>query len=219
MKRDHGSLILASTSPRRQTIMSWLGLAFVAVASDVDESRFDHLEPVDQALTLARTKAETVAALRPDSVVIAADTVVELDGESLGKPLNDEGAARMLRRLSERTHRVITGVAVHRDGRTVAVSMTTEVTMRPIREDELMAYVATGEPLDKAGGYAIQGLAGSFVKAVEGCHLNVVGFPVCVVDSLLRGRTDAPTPDSIELCSRTWEAMAEQQIFDPQPSV
>ena len=174
-------LVLASTSPRRSEVLADAGFAFEAVAAGVDESRREG-EPAEAYVRrLAEVKARAVAArISPPAIVIAADTVVVMDGEVLGKPASAEDAGRMLRRLSGRTHQVLTGLAVLKilGGAARVEIETTQVTFAPLTEAEIEAYVASGEPLDKAGAYAIQGRGGRFVARVEGCYFNVVGLPL-----------------------------------------
>ena len=180
-------LILASASPRRCELLAALGLQFDVIPSAVDETVPDHLpNPCLTARRLAAAKAEAVSRLYPEAVVVGADTLVCLSRRSLGKPRDEADAVRMLRLLSGKAHRVITGIAVCREGRTARASETTWVTFRPLMEQEVLEYVRTGEPLDKAGAYGIQAGAGSFVARVEGCYNNVVGLPVARVVRLLR---------------------------------
>lgn len=179
---EQGPLVLASGSPRRRELLASLGLAFTIDAADIDERELDDEDPCGYVVRLARTKAQHVAARNaPGSVVIGADTTVELDGVILGKPSDAADAAEMLGRLSGRTHRVHTGMAVAVAGRDQAVwalVTTTEVTFRVLDHSWISWYVSTGEPMDKAGAYAIQGIGGAFVARVEGNVQNVVGLPL-----------------------------------------
>jgi septum formation protein len=181
------SLILASGSPRRRELLSELGVPFRVVVSDAPEDLDPALDPEAQAIALAARKARAVAAGIDEGFILGADTIVLLDGDILGKPADDADAARMLRRLSGRAHDVITGLALVDAGsgeeRTGAVQST--VTFRPLADKEIARYVATGEPRDKAGGYAIQGIGGELIARMEGCFANVVGLPLCAVSSLL----------------------------------
>lgn len=187
-------LILASASPRRAAILSDAGIPFEVLATDTDETRRAG-ESVDaMVLRLAETKARAAAeqvqraASQQHAVVIGADTVVELDGEALGKPGSASAAAQMLRRLSGRDHRVLTGLAVIRlpdMAARVEVESTT-VRFAKLTDDEITQYAATREPLDKAGGYAIQGIAGRYVERIEGCYFNVVGLPLARLYRILR---------------------------------
>jgi septum formation protein len=174
-------LILASSSPRRAEILTNAGLQFSVLSSAVDESPYPGEEPAALVQRLANAKADlvTARALGP-AVVLAADTVVVLDGKILGKPRSSEDARHMLQQLSGRTHSVLTGVTLVRlpDAERRHFSESTLVHFRPITEDELSAYLATEEPYDKAGAYAIQGLAGRYIPRIEGCYFNVVGLPL-----------------------------------------
>jgi septum formation protein len=180
-------LILASGSPRRRTLLSELGVPFSVIVSDVAETADPELNPPEQAIALAEQKARAVAAKLAEGLVLGADTIVVLDGEILGKPVDDEDARRMLRRLAGRPHRVITGIALV-DAATGAVSrsvVTSVVHVRPLSDEEVAAYVATGEPRDKAGAYAIQGIGAGLIAGLDGCYTNVVGLPLCETAGLL----------------------------------
>lgn len=183
-------LVLASASPRRRALLAELGVPFEVVPSDLPEALTPAL-PVPAAVAeLARAKARAVAGrLAGPLVVLAADTVVVVDGRVLGKPATREEARCMLRALRDRTHEVTTGVALVRvpDGTEAAESVVTRVTMRAFTDAELEAYLETGEPADKAGAYAVQGAGGRLVAAVEGCYSNVVGLPLTTTARLLRG--------------------------------
>lgn len=178
-------LVLASASPRRRELLSSLGLTFTIAPADVDESLLPGEDPFDAAERLAREKA-AAAARNADAgaLVIAADTLVVLEHRALGKPRDRGDAARMLRALSGKRHEVVTGVALARGGRTVSGREVTEVLFAPMSEAEIARYVASGEPDDKAGAYAIQGIAGLFIERVEGSPSNVVGLPVRLVGTL-----------------------------------
>ena len=181
-------LVLASTSPRRAEVLADAGFTFEVVAARVDESRRTGEQAKAYVRRLAEAKAWAVAGgVSPPAIVIAADTVVVMDGEVLGKPASADDAGRMLRRLSGRTHQVLTGLAVLKiPGGAARVEIeTTQVTFAPLTEAEIEAYVASGEPLDKAGAYAIQGRGGRFVARVEGCYFNVVGLPLARLYSML----------------------------------
>jgi septum formation protein len=178
-------VVLASGSPRRLMLLEQLGLDPEVVPADIDESPLAGEDPVAYVRRLAREKAEAVGA-SPDALVIAADTTIDLDGEILAKPDDADDAKVMLRRQSGRTHRVHTGIAVrHRDVTHVDV-VTTLVTMVPITDELLDWYVATGEPLDKAGAYALQGAGGVLVEKVNGSVSNVVGLPLAPIVALIR---------------------------------
>jgi septum formation protein len=171
-------LVLASSSPRRREILASLGLNFEIRHADVDESLLPSESASDAAERLARAKAVAVAAGAGDALVVAADTLVVLEGSALGKPLDRADARRMLSALAGRTHDVVTGVACARGGRVVSGRETTRVVFAPMTRVEIEAYAASGEPDDKAGAYALQGIGGLFVERVEGSPSNVVGLPV-----------------------------------------
>lgn len=177
-------LVLASGSPRRRELLTLLGLPFEVMQPDVDESVRPGETAIELVRRLALAKADAIAA-SADVIVLAADTTVEVAGEILGKPTDDDDARRMLRSLSARTHLVHTAVAVRRHGRTVQEVVTTTVTMAPMSAAAIEWYLATGEPVDKAGAYAIQGTGGAFVVAIDGSASNVVGLPLATVVELL----------------------------------
>ena len=182
------TLILASTSPRRRDLLERVGVAIEVMAPDVDEATRAGEEPAAYARRVAATKAAAVAGRAPGRWVLAADTVVEIDGAILGKPDGADAARAMLERLSGRVHRVLTAFALRSpDGGQIVREVVTEVVFRPIRADELAAYVGAGEWQDKAGGYAAQGIAGAFVASVRGSFSNVVGLPLAdVLEELAR---------------------------------
>ena len=188
MNDQHSTLLLASASPRRRELLAGLGLTFEVLAADVDET-LRHGEPPDAAvLRLAADKAETGARHRTDAVVLGADTLVTLAGRIFGKPRDAAQAGAMLRELSGRTHRVWTGVAVARAGSpTVRRAAVAEVTFKELSAAEIAAYLDTGEPLDKAGAYAIQGRASAFVTELRGELSTVIGLPMSVARELLQG--------------------------------
>jgi nucleoside triphosphate pyrophosphatase len=169
-------IILASQSPRRRELLSLVGIPHEVCPADLDESLLPGEEPVPHAERLARSKAEAIAAREPGSVVIGADTIVVLDGEILGKPATPHEAHATLRKLSGRTHTVHTAVAVARNGRTVSGVESVEVTFRPITDEQIAAYIATGEPMDKAGAYGIQGFGAVIVERVHGDYFAVMGL-------------------------------------------
>ena len=184
-------LILASGSPRRRELLRNAGFTFEVIPPEVAEDNPDNEAPAMLVERLALDKAEAVAGRfhRQDNVVVlGADTVVVVDSTLLGKPASPAEARQMLERLSDRTHEVITGVALvePETARRTVAHETTRVFFRPLEPQEMEDYVATGEPLDKAGAYAIQGGASRFVTRVEGCYFNVMGLPVALVDRLLR---------------------------------
>ena len=174
-------LILASSSPRRAEILANAGLPFSVLSSAVDESPYPGESPAALVQRLANAKADlvTARAVGP-AIVLAADTIVVLDDRILGKPASLEAARHMLRQLSGRTHSVLTGVSLIRlpDGERRQFIESTLVHFRPVTEEEISAYLATEEPLDKAGAYAIQGQAGRYIPRIEGCYFNVVGLPL-----------------------------------------
>ena len=177
-------LVLASASPRRAELLWMLGLRFDVQPADLDETPERDEDPFDYVERLAKAKADEVAA--PGTIVIAADTIVVLDGALLGKPTGAEDARRMLRSLSGRTHEVVTCVAVAiGDGTVASFTETTEVTFVELSERDIEWYVQTEEPLDKAGAYGIQGAGGLFVAAIAGNYHNVVGLPLTALADLL----------------------------------
>jgi septum formation protein len=179
-------IVLASGSPRRAELLRAAGIPFDVDVAAIDEVPRTGESPVEHVVRLAREKAEVVARRKSGSPVLGADTEVVLDGLVLGKPADDGEAARMLERLSGRTHDVITGVALLAGGRTLTAVERTEVRFLPLTADEIAWYIRSGEPRDKAGAYAIQGLASRFVERIDGSYSNVVGLPVATVYGLLR---------------------------------
>lgn len=184
-------LILASSSPRRSELLTNAGFTFEVIPSRASEEHDGTEPPAELVKRLALEKAREVAGRVSDdkrAVVLGADTVVVLGGDILGKPASEDDARRMLALLSGREHEVTSGVAlVQANGqRSVAETETTRVVFRKLTEEEIAAYVATGEPMDKAGAYAIQGHASRFVTRIEGSYFNVMGLPVALVDRLLR---------------------------------
>ncbi len=189
-------LVLASASPRRQELLRNAGISFAVQPSDIDETPRAGEAPRDYAERMAREKAMAVWQTRPQDVALGADTIVVVDETILGKPRDASDAMRMLHLLSGRVHQVITGVCIvrpevslHKKLRTD--SETTLVTMAEISDADIRAYVATGEPMDKAGGYAIQGMASRWIPRIEGDYSNVVGLPVALVYRMLR-ETEKP---------------------------
>lgn len=180
-------IVLASQSPRRKELLGRMGLEFVTQASKIDESAFDGLEARELVATLSREKAQWIARqLDGETLVIGADTVVVRDGAALGKPKDAEDAVAMLLSLSGRDHQVCTGVTVCRGDRVLTQVEETQVTFRDLTEAEVRQYVSTGEPMDKAGAYGIQGLGGLLVKGIRGDYSNVVGLPVCRLGQMLK---------------------------------
>jgi septum formation protein len=178
-------LILASISPRRAELLRNAGIWFTADPAYVAEAPAEGEKPVDYARRLACDKAGAVFARRPEAVVLGADTVVVVDQHLLEKPVNANDAARMLRLLSGRTHQVITGVCLIARGFERTEAEITQVTFSRISDEEIAAYIRTGEPMDKAGAYGIQGFASRWAERIEGCYFNVVGLPVSRVYRLL----------------------------------
>jgi septum formation protein len=177
-------VILASASPRRADLLTAAGVSFEVRAVEIDEIPLDGEAAGDFVVRVAADKAKACAAPM-DVVVLAADTVVVIDGRILGKPADDADAARMLRLLSGRGHDVLTGVAVRRGGAVAVAVESTAVTFAPLSAADVAWYVASGEPMDKAGAYAIQGLASRFVERVAGSYSNVVGLPIARVCRML----------------------------------
>ena len=179
-------IVLASQSPRRKELLGRMGLEFVTQASKIDESAFDGLEAWELVATLSREKAQWIARqLDGETLVIGADTVVVRDGAALGKPKDAEDAVAMLLSLSGRDHQVCTGVTVCRGDRVLTQVEETQVTFRELTEAEVRQYVSTGEPMDKAGAYGIQGLGGLLVEGIRGDYFNVVGLPLCRLGQML----------------------------------
>ena len=179
-------LILASASPRRAELLRNAGIPFTVEAAQVPEQRLPNEKPLRYAQRLARDKARAVFAAHPGSAVLGADTVVMVDEHLLEKPANERDAARMLRLLSGRMHQVITGVCLVTPGFERTEAEITQVIFSTLSEDEIAYYVQAGEPMDKAGAYAIQGIASRWVERIEGCYFNVVGLPLPRVYRLLR---------------------------------
>ena len=178
-------IILASGSPRRKSLLESIGLNFTVYSPDVDESHKPDEEPSELCRRLSRLKAEAGASVYADAVIIAADTIVVIDGEILGKPSGREDAAKMLRKLSGREHEVITGVSVAYGGRVATEDVHTLVKFRELSESEIAAYLETGEPFDKAGAYAVQGKGALLIEGINGDYYNVVGLPLCTLGKML----------------------------------
>ena len=181
-------IILASASPRRREILTMLGVKDMRIIPAVgDELVPENVPPEEIVRALALAKAREVAPLaREDEAVIAADTIVYHKGRIFGKPHSRREAEDMLRELSGDTHSVFTGIAVIKNDRELCRAEETKVSFRPLSEDEISAYIDSGEPMDKAGAYGAQGLASIFVQGIEGDFFNVMGLPVCLLDSMLR---------------------------------
>lgn len=170
--------ILASQSPRRQELIGYILSEYEVIVSDAQEILPDGIAPEDVPAYLAGIKAQTVASEHPDDVVIGADTVVILDDQVLGKPKDEDDAFHMLRALSGKAHTVITGCAIIQNGRMTTFADHTRVEFYPLSDREILDYIATGEPFDKAGAYGIQGKGSVLVKCIEGDFFNVMGLPV-----------------------------------------
>jgi septum formation protein len=179
-------LVLASSSPRRAALLRDAGLTFEVAPVDLDERMQSGESPHEYVERLAQAKAAAAASKAPDAVVIGADTTVVVRGQLLGKPRDGADADRMLRLLSGRTHEVLTGICVRKGGRSLVHVEPSRVRMSPLNDAEIAWYVGTGEPFDKAGGYAVQGLASRFIESIDGSYSNVVGLPVASVYSLLK---------------------------------
>lgn len=179
-------VILASKSPRRRELLTEMGIPFTVVTREVDETYPRMMHPHDAVRFLAEKKARAVAEdLASPAIVIASDTLVEVDGEPLGKPKDEEDAARMLRLLSGRHHNVHSGVCIVYQKQMLSAVDTTDVFFVPIDDDDIRAYIATGEPMDKAGAYAIQGIGRKFVSHINGHEDTVIGLPCDLVTELL----------------------------------
>lgn len=179
-------VILASGSPRRRELLTNLGVEFEVVVSGEAEDSTE-TDPHKLALELSRLKAEAVARAYPDAVIIAADTVVASGPTLLAKPATEAENADFIRQLADKTHQVVTGVTVYSGGQFQTEAEETQVTFRPLSESEIAFYARSGEGLDKAGGYGIQGLGMALVSRIEGDYSNIVGFPLALVIRLLRG--------------------------------
>jgi septum formation protein len=173
-------LVLASQSPRRSEILRQAGISFTVRAAPVDETPIPDERPEDYVQRLAEAKARAVEAA-PDEVVLGADTTVVIDGEMLGKPTDEADARRMLEKLEGRRHLVMTGICLKRGDEVTRDWAETKVWFASMSAAEIEEYAASGEPMDKAGAYAIQGLASKFVEKIEGCYFNVMGLPVALV--------------------------------------
>ncbi len=181
-------LILASLSPRRYELLKQLGLDFEVIPSKIEEESIPHESPQEHVLRLAQSKALEVGSQFPEAWVIGADTIVYVEGLILGKPKDRQEALKMLRLLSGKEHRVFTGLSVcHlRKGKAARESVETVVKMKELDPIEMDWYIGTGEPLDKAGGYGIQGIGSYMIESINGSYTNVVGLPVCELFQMLR---------------------------------
>lgn len=182
-------IVLASQSPRRSEILRQAGIPFVARPANVDETARLSESPEDYVQRVARDKA-IAAGAAPGEIVLGADTVVVIDGAILGKPTDSADAARMLSLLAGREHQVLTGICLRRGVEIIIDCARTRVWFKPLTREEIAEYVASGEPMDKAGAYAIQGLASKFVERIDGSYTNVVGLPIELVYRHLRKWND-----------------------------
>ena len=181
-------ILLASNSPRRRELLEKLGLPFTVMTEDVDETMDPAASLEDEIQRVSELKARAVQAMAgPEDLIISADTVVCADGRRLGKPADKAEAKAMLRLLSGRAHTVVSGLCLLRGDRCETAAVTTALHFRPLSDREIDAYIATGEPMDKAGAYGIQGLASIFVDRLDGDYYNVMGLPLCTLAGMLRG--------------------------------
>lgn len=181
------NLILASESPRRKELMERMGLTFRIVTAEHDETMDPALPPQTEVARVSRLKAEAVAPLcKVEDIIVAADTIVVCQGRVMGKPHSREEAGEMLRLLSGRAHQVMTGLTVRRGDEVLTETVVTDLRFRTLAPEEIDAYVATGEPMGKAGAYAVQGLGAMLVETLTGDYYNVMGLPVCTLTLLLR---------------------------------
>ncbi|MBQ4132055.1 MAG: septum formation protein Maf [Clostridia bacterium] len=176
-------LILASNSPRRKELLAMLGFEFVVKASDCDEST-NLTNPAELVKELSKRKAKAIE-ISAEDTVIGSDTVVAINGNILGKPVDENDAFNMLKLLSGNTHTVYTGVTVLQNGNEITDCISCDVTFKDMTDDEIICYIKTGEPMDKAGAYAIQGKGSAFVEKINGDYFAVVGFPCCYINSVL----------------------------------
>lgn len=198
---ERPSLILASNSPRRRQLLALAGWEFNVSAADMDESQLSNESPADYVVRLAESKARAINA-DADQIVLAADTAVVDGMDILGKPKDHQEGIAMLKRLRGHTHQVYTGIALLRlsDGLLLRELCITNVPMREYSDEEISAYVQTGDPLDKAGAYAIQHPGFHPVKNISGCHANVMGLPMCQVVLMMRKMDIQPNTDVFALC-------------------
>lgn len=183
------TLILASASPRRRRLLKKLGLTFKVIPSNCDESIEPDIDPEEAVKILALRKARDIANQTPGpAIVIGSDTTVVINKKSLGKPVDNDDACRMLKMLSDTSHEVISGIAVidTTNNTEIAESISSKVFFKKLTEEEISNYVKTREPMDKAGAYAIQGLASTFVEKIDGCYNNIVGLPVFRLMQILK---------------------------------
>ena len=187
-------LVLASSSPRRRELLVSLGLTFEIIKPDVDEEAFnlDHLSPTEVVKFLSRTKAQEVFKYHTDALVIGADTIVVVKGKVFGKPKKEDDAFRMLSALQGQVHEVYSGITIFNPNEApefapfASEALCTRVHMRALSPEEIRAYIATGEPMDKAGSYAIQGFGSTLIEKIDGCYFNVVGMSLYLLERLCR---------------------------------
>lgn len=180
------AIILASQSPRRQELFRRLGLDFSIQTADIDEYMDPVLPPEREVARVSALKAAKIAESCPDDTIVSADTIVVIDGQVLGKPEDAADAARMLRLLSGRTHEVMTGLCVRQGSRIAQTVSRSRVTFRELSDAEIAAYIATGEPMDKAGSYGVQGYGSVLVSHLDGDFFSVMGLPLCELCGMLR---------------------------------
>ena len=185
---EDGRLILASASPRRRELMEKLGAGFTVEVSEADESIPDDVQTEKTAEYLSGIKAEAVYNKHRNEgkIIIGSDTIVVCDGEIFGKPADKDMARSMLKKLSGNTHEVLTGVTIISDTRRISFTNTAKVVFNPMTDDEINGYIETGEPMDKAGAYGIQGIGGLFVKGIAGDYYTVMGFPISQIYNELK---------------------------------
>ena len=183
---DLPKIVLASGSPRRSEIMNSVGWPFTKDVPDIDESERDGESPENYVCRLAREKAQAVAGSHPGEIVLAADTTVVIDGKIIGKPADEEHAREMIQMLSGNWHEVLTGVAVARNGNAEVGMQRTRVKFARMNEKEIEYLVSEGDPLDKAGAYAVQAQAALFIEAIDGDYWNVVGLPISLVYEMVK---------------------------------
>jgi len=179
-------IILASQSPRRKKILEQVGLDFEVVVSDFDETKIKFKNPQEMVEKLSLEKAKLIAKKYPSAIVIGADTTVIFRKEIIGKPKSKQDAVRILKLLSDNTHEIVTGFTVIKESKSITEHVISKVKFKKLSEAEIKAYVATGEPMDKAGGYGIQEKGGLFIESIEGDYFNVVGLPIFAVAEALK---------------------------------
>lgn len=179
-------IILASASPRRKELLESLKLNFSIIPAEITEELSTDLSPEENVMNLAKLKAKDIALRYPDHLVIGSDTIVVYDNKILGKPFDNKDAFRMLNLLSGKTHDVITGVSLYHNNQDETFYCKTQVTFYPLSDTEIIQYISTGEPMDKAGAYAIQGDAAKFIKSINGDYYSVIGLPIAEIYQRLK---------------------------------